>query len=158
MKGEVYQADCIKYIGRYVDHELLIAPYTIYDSNVVDKFLVDTRYAWEARFQVPYMHCSCMPPEDVRSSPSDFKSRVRPTRSWTAALTPLNRPDALAATGHISGHRHSDWLPEERCWEETRIAQRVKQAKLEQSLQTREEKLDGSEEWAQLASHIMNSM
>ncbi|TFY79965.1 hypothetical protein EWM64_g4047 [Hericium alpestre] len=54
-----YQVDCKKYVGRYIDHDDKVE-----ETHLSNAFDLTCR-AWNARFNVPYMHCGCPLPGDT---------------------------------------------------------------------------------------------
>ncbi|KZV73874.1 hypothetical protein PENSPDRAFT_251450 [Peniophora sp. CONT] len=53
LSGAKYNSDCLKLIGRFVDHDDKVE-----EVHLADAFDVTCR-AWNARFGVQYMHCGC---------------------------------------------------------------------------------------------------
>ncbi|KAG6908089.1 hypothetical protein DXG01_006180 [Tephrocybe rancida] len=110
--GEKYNADCLKFVGRYVDQYVLHPQnlrqgLTCIDSNdkVAEHELWSafdlTCRAWNDRFNVPYTHCGCpLPGERIGERLSHL---VRLHNTPTPHLIPPSRGDVLAAT-HPSEH------------------------------------------------------
>ncbi|KAA1466623.1 hypothetical protein DENSPDRAFT_46315 [Dentipellis sp. KUC8613] len=92
-----YQRDCIRYVGRYVDHDDKVE-----ESHLADAFDLTCR-AWNARFNVPYMHCGCpLPGETIGQKLARLVSNMG--FSYKPKMPSLPDNPALLAATHPSEH------------------------------------------------------
>ncbi|KAI0683785.1 hypothetical protein BC835DRAFT_1422968 [Cytidiella melzeri] len=101
LMGHVYAEDCLKYVGRYIDHDDKVE-----ESHLANSF--DQTCMIQRQFGVPFTHCGCPTPVPD----TGFKrlrtvvSSLNMTRSASVPilnLIPPDHPDALSAT-HASEH------------------------------------------------------
>ncbi|KAG5641124.1 hypothetical protein DXG03_005951 [Asterophora parasitica] len=72
LMGEQYNAECMRHVGRFVDHDDKVEEHKLSSSFDL------TSHAWESRFGVPYTHCGCPAPNPTLSQriKSPLKSRL----------------------------------------------------------------------------------
>ncbi|KAF8076930.1 hypothetical protein FPV67DRAFT_1407179 [Lyophyllum atratum] len=96
LMGEQYNADCMTYVGRYIDHDDMNVP----ARQLLTSFDLTSR-AWHTRFGVPYTHCGRPPP--AKTIGQRLSRLLRFYQRKPSHLIPLKRPDLLAGT-HASVH------------------------------------------------------
>ncbi|KAI0954511.1 hypothetical protein AcW1_006386 [Taiwanofungus camphoratus] len=99
LTGSRYENDCLKYVGRHIDHDDKVE-----ETLLATSFDVTCR-AWQQRFNVPYMHCGCpLPGATIGERLGRLARLVRGApHAPPASLQPPDYQGALAAT-HPSDH------------------------------------------------------
>ncbi|KAG5642978.1 hypothetical protein DXG03_001826 [Asterophora parasitica] len=95
LMGELYNGECMRHVGRFVDHDDKVEEHKLSSSFDL------TSRAWEARFGVPYTHCGC--PVPSLSLSERLKSRFTSSESKNhnhIAYTPMR----VRASTHPSEH------------------------------------------------------
>ncbi|KII94204.1 hypothetical protein PLICRDRAFT_419726 [Plicaturopsis crispa FD-325 SS-3] len=95
LRGTKYNADCAKYVKRYVDHDDKVE-----ESHLATSFDLTCR-AWQTRFHVPYMYCGCpLPGETIGQKIKRMTINYSLQHDF---LRPPENAEVLAAT-HPSDH------------------------------------------------------
>ncbi|KAK0230087.1 hypothetical protein IW262DRAFT_377559 [Armillaria fumosa] len=90
-----YSRDCLKYIGRFIDHDDKVA-----EDKLSNAFDITCR-AWQDRFGIPYTHCGCPLPGDTIGQ--RLRGLISIYKHSDHLVPPRDRSDLLAAT-HPSDH------------------------------------------------------
>ncbi|KAG6917585.1 hypothetical protein DXG01_001933 [Tephrocybe rancida] len=99
LMGEKYHRDCMKFVGRYIDHNDRVE-----EGKLSTSFDVTCR-AWEVCFNVPYMHCGCpLPGTTIPQRLAHLRRtlHLHPSKPHTHLEAP-ERKDVCAST-HPSEH------------------------------------------------------
>ncbi|KAG5636120.1 hypothetical protein H0H81_009052 [Sphagnurus paluster] len=98
LNGTVYNSDCKKYVGRYIDHDDKIE-----EAALSDAFNA-TSSAWKKRFKVPYTHCGCpIPGQSIGKKLTFLRATQLHSNKVPPYLVPLDHPAALSGS-HPSDH------------------------------------------------------